>query len=260
VENSFLKPEAALNNWPAWSCPLRSRPVIVAELAGGRTNRSYLLEAGGARLVMRLNTPGEILPGVNRAREIRIWQAASQAGLAPPVLHSDEQAGLLVTEYIEGTTPDPSDVDGALINRLVDLLSRVHALDIEVTAIDYAAHIEEFWRLIETRQVPRNEALLQRREAMQAFVTDFTAAASQIGLCHHDPTRSNFVGRNNQLCLLDWEYAANGPVVMDFAALSIEWCIDDAEMIRRVALDPALLDTAKTIYQYICELWTAVRN
>ena len=254
-----MKPEAALNNWQAWSCPLRSRPVIVTELAGGRTNRSYLLEAGGARLVMRLNTPGDALPGVDRAREIRIWQAASQAGLAPTVLHSDEQAGMLVTEYIEGTAPDLSDVNSALIDRLVDLLSSVHALDIEVTAIDYAAHIEEFWRIIETRQPQRNE-IWQQRAAVQALVTEFTAATSEVGLCHHDPTRSNFVGRNNQLYLLDWEYAAHGPVVMDFAALSIEWGIDDAEMIRRVALDPALLDTAKTIYQYICQLWTAVRN
>jgi hypothetical protein len=47
--------------------------------------------------------------------------------------------------------------------------------------------------------------------------------------------------------------------MMDYAALSVEWNIDTAEIIDRVALEPALLETAKTIYLYLCELWKEVR-
>lgn len=255
-----MKPEEALNTWQAWRCEFKSRPVIVAELAGGKTNRSFLLEADGNKFVMRLNKPSAVLPGVDRAEEIRNLQAAGGAGIAPRVMHSDLQAGLLITEYIDGTTFGGSNIDSMLIDRLVNLLSRVHSLAIETPAIDYAAHVDAFWRLIEDRQTRPNESLLQRRESMCALVNGLVTADSTIALCHHDPSRSNVIDRNGQLILLDWEYAAPGPVVMDYAALSIEWGIDATEITRRVALNPDMLETAKTVYRYVCQLWSEVQT
>jgi thiamine kinase-like enzyme len=230
-----LKPDEALSSWREWRCALRSRPIIVTQLTGGKTNQSFLLESDGRKLAMRLNSPAVALPGVDRANEARIWQAASNAGLAPAVLHIDTQSGLLVTEYIDGASLDASEIDDPLIDRLVRLLADVHELDINVLR------------------------LLQRREPLQQLVEEFMASVTHIGLCHHDPARSNVVRRDNKLYLLDWEYAARGPVEMDFAALSVEWDIDTAEICNRTALEPVLLETAKTIYLYICALWSEVR-
>jgi thiamine kinase-like enzyme len=254
-----LKPDEALSSWREWRCALRSRPIIVTQLTGGKTNQSFLLESDGRKLAMRLNSPAVALPGVDRANEARIWQAASNAGLAPAVLHIDTQSGLLVTEYIDGASLDASEIDDPLIDRLVRLLADVHELDINVPVLDYAAHIENFWQLIESRPHRENMRLLQRREPLQQLVEEFMASVTHIGLCHHDPARSNVVRRDNKLYLLDWEYAARGPVEMDFAALSVEWDIDTAKICNRTELEPVLLETAKTIYLYICALWSEVR-
>jgi len=219
-----LKPDVALSSWRQWQCELRSRPVIVRQLTGGKTNQSYLLESADLKLVMRLNAPADALPGVDRASEALIWQEASNA-----------------------------------IDRLVSLLATVHELDINVPVLNYAVHIEKFWQLIESRPYRENVPLLQRREPMRELVEDFMASATDIGLCHHDPVTSNVVRKDTHLYLLDWEYAARGPVAMDYAALSVEWNIGSAEIVDRVALEPALLETAKTVYQYLCQLWNEVR-
>jgi thiamine kinase len=253
-----LKPDLALNNWRQWQCALRSRPIIVTELTSGKTNQSYLLESDSLKLVMRLNAPTDVLPGVDRGNEALILQAASHAGLAPPVLHIDQQNGLLVTEYIDGISLDQADIDDLVIDRLTGLLAAVHALDINAPVLDYASHIENFWQLIESGQQRKNMHLQEQRQPMQALVAEFLRAAIDIGLCHHDPARSNVVCKGEHMYLLDWEYAARGPVAMDYAALSVEWDIGSAEIVKRVALEPASLEMAKTLYLYICELWNEV--
>jgi len=254
-----LKPDVALSSWRQWQCELRSRPVIVRQLTGGKTNQSYLLESADLKLVMRLNAPADALPGVDRASEALIWQEASNAGFAPPLLHVDQQSGFLITEYMDGGFLDHANIDDLVIDRLVSLLATVHELDINVPVLNYAVHIEKFWQLIESRPYRENVPLLQRREPMRELVEDFMASATDIGLCHHDPVTSNVVRKDTHLYLLDWEYAARGPVAMDYAALSVEWNIGSAEIVDRVALEPALLETAKTVYQYLCQLWNEVR-
>ena len=243
-----MKPDLGLDSWRQWQCALKSRPVIVMQLAGGKTNQSYLLESDDLKLVMRQAAPADALPGVDRASEALIWQQVSNAGLAPPLLHIDQQSGLLVTEYIDGASLDHSNIDDLVIDRLVSLLAAVHELDVNVPVLDYALHIEKFWQLIESNRHREYISLRQRREPMRVLVEDFVASATDIGLCHHDPVTANVVRKDTHLYLLDWEYAARGPVVMDYAALSVEWKIDTAEIIDRVALEPALLETAKTIY------------
>ena len=187
-------------------------------------------------------------------------KAASNAELAPAVLHSDEQTGLLVTEYIDGASLNQFAIDDALIDRLLNLLARVHALDLKVPVLDYGVHIEKFWRLIESRKKLNDTGLLNQRRAMRERVAEFAALTTSVGLCHHDPTRANVVGKDSNLYLLDWEYAARGPVAMDYAALSVEWDIDSAEIVNRIALEPALLELAKIIYRYVCQLWEEVRT
>lgn len=232
----------------------------MAELPGGRTNRSFLLDADGSKLVMRLNTPTDILPGVDRAREIHIWRAASLAGLAPSVLHADHRAGLLITEFVDGKAFDGADIDSVLLDRLIELLARVHLLDVEAPAIDYVYHIENFWRLIDAGNNAIASPLQEQRRSMHLLVSEFCSAAGEFGLCHHDPVRSNVIDRGDRLFLLDWEYAARGPVVMDYAALCVEWNIDLAEITQRVALDPQLVETAEKIYRYICRLYAEAKT
>lgn len=254
-----MKPETALDLWRSWSCSLNARPVIVDELTGGKTNRSFLLNAGGDQLIMRLDTPSDNLPGVDRAREVQICLAAAHAGLAPRVLHADHEAGVLITEHIDGLKLGDTDTDDMLLDRLVDLLSRVHRLDVVAHTINYADHVENFWHLIEARGRAEIDSLLKQRVTMHTLVNEFLSADHVVGLCHHDPVQANIIDRNGQLYLLDWEYAARGPVVMDYAALCVEWSIDDAEIARRIDVNPELLESAQTIYRYICALWAAVR-
>ncbi len=236
---------------------MRSRPVILQPLSGGRSNRSFLLDSDGFKMVLRLNGTDSLLPGANRRNEIDIWQAASKQGIAPPLIYTDEAAGFLVSTHINNSLPTKPPLDDTSINQAFELLKSCHQLDVVARTIDYASHIEQYWQTIENKNQSLNPALLKQRRPMQEMLNTLVTSDTPTGLCHHDPVVANFVGNADRLYLIDWEYAARGLLVMDYAALGFEWGIDDAVVIERTGVELELLVMAKTFYKYMCELWAA---
>jgi thiamine kinase-like enzyme len=231
----------------------------VRELGGGRSNRSYLLESAGQRMVLRINAAQATLPGIGRRHEAEIWRAASDVGIAPPLVHADPAGKFLVSTYIESDLPDRPQDDPALAAQALELLQRTHRLDVHAPAIDYAAHIENYWQQIESRCLPVAPGLQKQREPMRQRLAAMLDTRTALTLCHHDLVVENFVGTPGRLYLLDWEYAAFGVAEMDYAALGIEWQLDDLMLGEQFGIKPALLASAKAFYRYMCDLWGTVR-
>lgn len=254
----LLRPETAIDSWRGWSADLHSRPVISEILSGGRSNRSFLLVADDAKMVLRINNEATRLPGIERNKEARIWQTASAAGIAPPLLYVDHQGEFLVSQYIENQPPLNPAINEDLIDQAFDLLQRCHRLAVGTKTIDYADHIEQYWKIIAASGQSLNPALHELRQPMHALVNKLQQSHAQTGLCHHDLVTANFVGGPERLYLIDWEYAAHGFIIMDYAALAVEWGIEDEVIVEKTHLAPELLSLARQLYNYLCALWGEV--
>lgn len=250
-----LQPETAINSWRSWDASLPTRPKLIGPLSGGRSNQSFLLDSDGRKIVLRINGPESVLPGSSRNYEMKIWRAASKKGIAPPLLHVDQQNRFLVSAYIDNTLPTQAHTLEHISGRALDLLGQCHQLKVEAPGIDYASHIEHYWQIIEAKITPINPFLIRQREPMQRLLEDLIGSATQSTLCHHDPVLENFVGSPEKLYLIDWEYAAHGLPVMDYAALSVEWEIDDTKVLERTNFEPEQFLNAKMLYRYLCLLW-----
>lgn len=250
-----MRVENAINSWQDWDVPLRSRPVILESLSGGRSNRSFLLNSDSGKLVLRVNGGDSLLPGAIRNNESQIWRTASELGIAPPMLYIDEQEGFLVSTYIKSSLPAQPPFGCGYSKRAFDLIKRCHQMELEAPAIDYASHIERYWGNIEAGNTLTNPARQEQRATMRLLLETLTGSGAETGLCHHDPVVANFVGNQDRLYLIDWEYAARGLLVMDYAAMAIEWEIDDDTIIAQTGVERDLLLMAKTLYKYICDLW-----
>jgi len=211
-------------------------------------------------MVLRLNGVDALLPGNDRDCEIHIWKAAAEQGIAPPLLYADVAGGYLVSSYIDNSLSPRSLHNKTTIDCVFDLLERCHRLDLDVARIDYVNHIERYWQILERNNEVYTPDLYQQRRAMRSLLEEILGSGSQSGLCHHDPVVANFVGKPDSLFLVDWEYAARGLLVMDYAALGVEWRIDDPLIIARTGIEPELLTMAKSLYGYMCELWTLISD
>jgi len=253
-----LQPETALIDWRQWSAGLSSKPLLTSELNGGLSNHSYLLHSDIGKLVLRINGTSSLLPGTSRNDEINIWKAAAKRGIAPPLIYVDPQNHYLVSTCIDNDLPPEPQLNKEIVDQAFSLLESCHQLDVKASSINYINHIDHYWQLIEIKNQPVNPDLIQQRKPIRQTLNTLLTSNTPTGICHHDPVTANFVGTPDRLYLIDWEYAANGLQIMDYAALATEWGIDDATMHRQSGINPDLLTDAMAIYAYLRALWQEI--
>ena len=250
-----MQSENALGHWRQWSSRLSSKPSLARELNGGQSNQSYLLKSDIGKLVLRINGTVSLLPGANRSDEVNIWKAAAKQGIAPPLVFVDPEYRYLVSKYINNNLPPKPQLNTTFVEQAFSLLESCHQLDVNASSINYSSHIEHYWQIIEAKNQPINPDLIKQRKPIQQTLDSLLNSNTPTGICHHDPVTANFVGTPDRLYLIDWEYAANGLQIMDYAALATEWQIDDLTILERTNFKPQLLTRAKAVYRYLCLLW-----
>lgn len=194
-------------------------PRLVRALSGGITNRNYLIEAGGARFVLRVGCENAAALGIDRRCEYEANRMAAEAGVAPEVVGYLEPEGYLVTRYVEGEPVAPERVRSPeLLPRVVDAVRRVHAgRPIPGTFSPFrtvAAYAETVRRA--GGALPQEVGwLLQQAERIRAALGE-----PQPRPCHNDLLPANFILAQGRIVILDWEYAGMGDPFFDLGNLA----------------------------------------
>lgn len=222
--------QTAVDTWVHWSLPLQSPPRVIKPLTGGLTNHSYLVNADGRRLVLRLNAENGAALGIDRHRERTVLAAIAGQDFAPLVVYCAPHEQLLVTEYIEGvhwSAPElahSSEKSAALMA----LIERIHHCAVAGPMFDYATHVRQYWQQLCAGQAPLPMQTYQLYRELEPLLDTFQTGMGQTVLCHHDLSPANIVeDAAGRLLVLDWEFAGCGEPLMDFATLSQDWGMTD---------------------------------
>ena len=167
-------------------------------LAGGITNKNFIVEDSGRRYVVRV---GSDIPvhGIVRANELAASKAAHLAGLSPRVVHAEP--GILVLDFIEGRTFTAEDVrNPANLERLVDMVRRCHH-DIPQYLRGPATM---FWVFHVVRDYGHT-----LREGSSRYVVQLP-----------DLLAANFIDDGRRLWLVDWDYAGFNSPLFDLGGLA----------------------------------------
>ena len=206
-------------------------PLAVRQFAGGQSNPSFLLEAGGRRFVLRKAPPGRLLPSAHLVdREYRVMRALGATGVpVPRTLHLCEDAALIgtpffVMEWVPGrilrdaTLPGvPPAERAAIFEAMLDVLARLHAVDPRAIGLEgfgkpgnyfarQVARWSEQWALSKTHEVPAMDALL-------AWLPRRVPADDATTLVHGDYRLGNLVLHPSEprvVAVLDWELSTLG--------------------------------------------------
>ena len=204
----LLNPFDALDLVPGWD----PEQADIEELKGGLTNRSFHVRQGRQECVLRLDSERSRMFQFDRSCELGILEEAAKAGLAPGIVFSDADAGILVTEFIPGRTWEESDLaSDDRLEALGKLLKRVHALPKCGLRIDMT-HVGETYR-----------AYLEKRQGLHAFATvclDVLRSVPRLKgsvCCHNDIVAANVVG-DSVLRLIDWEFSCDNDPMFDLAS------------------------------------------
>ncbi|WP_086993764.1 phosphotransferase [Rhizobium sullae] len=196
-------------------------PIEIAPIAGGITNRNYLVTDRACRRVVRL---GDDIPihHISRRNELAASLAAHAAGLSPAVIH--HEPGVLVLNFIEARALTAADIqDVRVLARVVPLVRACHrhvarhfrgqAMIFWVFHVirDYAATLTA----AESGYTQMLPALLEKAEMLEQAAGPF-----DIAFGHNDLLAANFLDDGKRLWLIDWDYAGFNTPLFDLGGLA----------------------------------------
>jgi len=182
-------------------------------LKGGLTNRSYYVRSGDKECVLRMNADHTSAVLADRPCELAILDRAGKAGVAPDIVYSDIDKGILLTEFLPGPVWQEADLENSdYIEMLAELLRQVHALplcgfrtDLSLSAARYAGG-------------------LQKRFGPHDFSSHCVSIINSIpgrdtfACCHNDVVAANIIG-STSVKMIDWEYAGDNDPLFDLASV-----------------------------------------
>ena len=206
-----------LENWQCWDVFLTKKPVVVEELLGGKTNRSFLVETTSGQVVVRINAENSRSLGIDRQREAEILLRLQTMGCVPKTLFISEQ--VLVSEYISGRCWEAGDLENKdNLKKVSNLLSRIQEISLpeKITRRNYVEYCQNY-----IQQLP-----VAAQQSEKAFIEKLNCAAIAIDqagwkpvINHHDLVPENIIEAEPGVFLLDWEYVAYGHPAIDFVRL-----------------------------------------
>lgn len=177
-------------------------------IPGGYTNRTWLIESGGRKAVLKFDEGLRGEPFNSRAGEALIQRRAARAGLANNVLYVADTVYL--TEYMYGTVWSAGSLDDdANLEMLGVALKKLHSLPLTGRVFDARGAARNYARRIDTdpEQVAR---CLQKIEAMPL--------PHNLCCCHNDLVARNIINVPD-VRFLDWEYACDNDPFFDLATI-----------------------------------------
>lgn len=181
-------------------------PWLVRYAAAGHTGTA----------VLRVGPPGT---AKDQQREVRGIELAHGAGIpAAGVIANrvDDEAALLLIEYVDGTSVQPVEPDPVRIAALGAIAARIGAVDHAATTLPTVTHPIPAVDFHELRTRTRPQPLLVAAEERVAA----TVPDDPIGFVHGDLWSGNTLWRGTELAaVIDWDCAGLGPAGVDLGSL-----------------------------------------
>lgn len=229
-----------------------SKIVNIQPLKKGMTNRSFGFEVNSKRYIMRV--PGEGTEKlINRKHEYDVYQAIKDENICDPVIYMNPENGYKITEYIHDAhacdSTDFSDVSKCM-NKLRSFHNKKLFVNHTFEVFEELEKYESYWQ--GTPSIYRDYKTTKVHiYELKEFVD---AQPKEWGLSHIDSVPDNFLFSDDELYLIDWEYAGMQDQHIDIAMFAIYSLYDreDVERLIDAYFDGQCKDLVRIkIYAYI---------
>lgn len=217
----------------------------------GTTNKIYRGTLKGKLFVLRLNQKSHTLIGVCRQREDIILKLIQKFPWAANVIHNNWQRGWCLMQD-HGETLEPDNACTHTRQQIYSLIAQCQSLSIQLNsmphaqsiaiaaadlAINYAMLLKNYHRLFDQQRtiISPMQAVgesIHNCEINAKFLQELTRHTQDLlkklpklppCLVHHDLHPGNICSDNQQIKVIDWEYAGLSNPLIDAVALRNHW-------------------------------------
>jgi len=236
--------------------PVLGGIVDISVLQEGSVNRIWKIEAAEKNYVLRQQKSVAKMIGLDLSGEFEILESVATIEAGPQPVWVDVNAGLLLLEYLPGTSlSGEAFEDGKTLARAGELLKRIHDTRPDVRKVDYAGFVSRYSAAAD--DASSSQLALEALELIDLWCGD----DERLVLCHGDPLAQNFIaGPETELKLIDWEYSGLGEPCFDLAVIIHHHNLDKTT--RKLICDvvqvidaEARLEGCLLLYERILALW-----
>ncbi|MBP2170972.1 thiamine kinase [Erwinia toletana] len=174
----------------------------------GLTGLTAKVTVGQQPMLARREAPQPI-PFVSRRREYRLLKRLASSGLTPQVYGQHQQ--WLLLEWLPGEVLDASQIPRHL-DELVTVVSQLHHHPLSGYRLQMLPLLQRYWQQCRQHNIHWLRALQQlaRRGEPQPL---------RLAPLHMDIHAGNILQCSDRLRLIDWEYAGDGDIALELAAI-----------------------------------------
>jgi thiamine kinase len=183
------------------------------EPVAGLTGESWRVTSDGLDLLARLQSTDKARLGVSRRREFTVLQRMRSLRIAPVAYHMGRE--WLLVEWLPGKVLSTEQFTAEAGNgELAALVALLHRQRPSGYPLDLRQQFERYWQAIDRRHLSPRWLHLQRD-----FLRQKPPVALKVAPLHMDIHAGNLLRSPHGLQLIDWEYAADGDIALELAAL-----------------------------------------
>jgi aminoglycoside phosphotransferase (APT) family kinase protein len=240
----------------------RALPTDVEPLRGGASGAlMYRMRVDDRGYVLRLETGRDIFR--DPARSYVCLRTAADAGIAPPLLHADTDAGVVIMELIDARPLQTYEGGPARIAAdLGALIGRLQAAPPFPTFAPYPLVISGMLTYVRDAGVFADGLLDRHAEGLARISSAYPWDDDSLVSSHNDLATTNVLFDGDRLWLVDWELAFRNDPLSDVANLSHYVAgtpaLEDALLRGWLGRDPDDSVRARfTLMQQLTRLFTA---
>ena len=189
---------------------------VITPLSGGLTNENYLVEADGAKYVMRLPGQSTELLAIDRENEVYNTKAAATTGIGPRVLEHVAGIDVMVLEFIPGPTMSAGSLHAPeMPARMADSFHRLHAAPRFLHDFNMFRLIERYLRIVAENDVRIPADYRDWLPTVAEIEQAVGVAALAPAPCHNDLLCENFIDDGTALRIVDYELSGNNDPCFD---------------------------------------------
>ena len=228
--------EAALERYLSTHVPGFVGPIEVRQFAGGQSNPTFFLRAGGRGYVLRKKPPGTLLPSAHAVdREYRVLSALAKTDVPVPrvfVLCEDESVigqAFYLMDWVEGRIfRDPTlprlrpEERAAIYDAMNDTLARLHRVDYRAVGLETYGKPGNYFQRQIARWIQQYEASktedIESFDALVEWLPRSIPAGDETTIAHGDFRLENMIFHATEprvLAVLDWELSTLGHPLAD---------------------------------------------
>jgi thiamine kinase-like enzyme len=207
----------------------RGKDVAVSPLTGGLTNQNFLVEANGAKYVVRLPGRSTELLAIDRANEVANAKAAAEAGVGPHVLEVLPDLDVMVLAFVPGVTMSGETLRShEMARRMAKSIRGLHSGPRFLRDFDMFRLVEYYVGVAEKHGVRVPDSYHGRLDTVAEVERAMRVRPLASVPCHNDLMAENYIDDGERLWIVDYEYSGNNDPTFELANTAQECEFDDA--------------------------------